>query len=154
MDKKHAEFLTRQRAALKAEATAITEAADKDNGGVLSAEQEARFKAIEGDVAHIDAELAAGQRLAETPEQVEKRVRGEIADITAACALAGKPEKAAEFIKAETPLAEVVSKLQAEKAAGGQELNPRSGGKSGGSADAASWDKIVARTNDRIGAKR
>lgn len=153
---KHADFLTRQRAALKAEATAITEAADKDNAGELTAEQDTRFKAIEADIAHIDAELAASQKLAETPEQVATRVRGEIADVTAACTLAGKPEKAAEFIKAGTPLAEVVTKLQAERASGGQELNAHTGGKPNSSAEeaAAGWDKAVAKVNSQFGIRK
>ena len=91
MNKILADLLTRQRAALKAEATALTVAADKDNGSVLTADQETRFNAIEADVAAIDAELAAGQREAETPEAMDARLRAEIADITAACSLAGFP---------------------------------------------------------------
>lgn len=129
---KFADFLQRQRAALKAEATALTTAADKDNDGKLSAEQETRFNAIEADIATIDAQLAASQQpAAETPEQVAMRVRNEVADITAACAIAGKPARASAFIKDGTPLSQVVSTLHAEAAAAGETINPHNPGNPG-----------------------
>jgi hypothetical protein len=117
MDKTLADFLTRQRAALKAEAMALTAAADKDTEGKLTTEQD-------------------DQRTAETPEQIAERVRAEIADVTAACALAGKPARAAEFIKANTQLSEVVSTLQAERAKAEEPTNPRNSGKPGADATA------------------
>lgn len=131
MDKILADLLTRSRAALKAEATALTTAADKDTDGKLTAEQNTRFKAIEADIGAIDAQLATAQRTAETPDQIADRVRAEIGDVTAACALAGKPARAADFIKAKTPLAEVVSTLQAERAKAEEPTNPRHGDKPG-----------------------
>jgi hypothetical protein len=136
MEKTFADFLTRQRAALKAEATALTTTADKDTDGKLTAEQDVRFKAIEADIASIDAQLATAQRTAETPEQVADRVRAEIADVSAVCALAGKPARAADFIKAATPLAEVVSTLQAERAKVEEPTLSRNGGKPGADANA------------------
>lgn len=149
MNKKLAEYLSRQRVAHKAEATALCAKADKESGGTLTAEQEAQFNALEADIAMIDAEIAAANKLAETPEETAARVRAEIADVTAACALAGKPEKAAEFIKAGTPLAQVVSTLQAERVEeSAHEINSRNGsqGKSAGS----DWDKVIAKVNSRI----
>ncbi|RUW56521.1 hypothetical protein, partial [Mesorhizobium sp. M2A.F.Ca.ET.067.02.1.1] len=84
---KFADFLQRQRAALKAEATALTATADKETDGKLTAEQEIRFKAIEADIAAVDAQIAASQPApAETPEQIATRVRNEVAEVTAACA--------------------------------------------------------------------
>ncbi|RWC29835.1 MAG: hypothetical protein EOS70_23390 [Mesorhizobium sp.] len=157
MDKILADLLTRQRAALKAEATALSASADKDNAGVLTADQETRFKAIEADIGTIDAQIAAAQRTAETPEQIADRVRAEIADVTAACALAGQPARAAEFIKAKTPLAQVVSTLQAERATP-ENINPRNPGKSGKQADAAEieagWEAAADKVNAQFGIKR
>jgi alkanesulfonate monooxygenase SsuD/methylene tetrahydromethanopterin reductase-like flavin-dependent oxidoreductase (luciferase family) len=154
MNKILADLLTRQRAALKAEATALAIAADKDNGSVLTKEQETRFNTIEGDVATIDAELAAATAVAETPEAVADRVRAETADIIAACALAGQPAKAADFIKAKTSLADAVKALQAEKVkASGAELNARNSGPLPGPGDTdapKAWDKAVARVNSRV----
>ncbi|TIX64127.1 MAG: hypothetical protein E5V25_19340 [Mesorhizobium sp.] len=128
MEKVLADLLTRSRAALKAEATALSASADKDNAGVLTAEQDARFKVIEADIRTIDAQMAAAQVTAETPEQIADRVRAEIADVTAACDLAGKPERAAAFIAARTPQKEVVSTLMAERVAGSSDINPRNPG--------------------------
>ncbi|RWQ12349.1 hypothetical protein [Mesorhizobium sp.] len=158
MDKILADLLQRQKAGLKAEATALIEAADKDNGGTLTAEQDARVKAITGDIATIDAQVAAAQVVAETPEAAVARVRQEVADVTAACALAGKPEKAADFIKAATPLPQVVASLQAERAAGVTEVNPRNPGKQGGKEDAAAieagWNAAADKVNAQFGIKR
>lgn len=112
---KLADILQRHRAALKAEATALAATADKETEGKLTAEQEVRFKAIEAEITEIDAQIAATQPKAETPEQIEDRVRAQFADITAACALAGKPARAADFIKAKTLLSEVVATLQTER---------------------------------------
>lgn len=144
MNKKLAEYLARQRAAHKAEASALCEKADKESGGTLSAEQEARFNALEADIAMIDAEVAAAQKLAETPEEAAARVRAETADVMAACAMVGKPEKAAEFIKAGTPLAQVVSALQAERVAESPpDINSRSGGNT--QASSLTWDEFRAK---------
>ncbi|RWC25898.1 hypothetical protein [Mesorhizobium sp.] len=158
MDKILADLLQRSRVALKAEATAITDNADKTNGGTLSAEQDARIKAITADVGVIDAQIAAANVVAETPEAAASRVRQEVADVTAACALAGKPEKAAEYIKAATPLAQVVAALQAERASGGTDLNARNSGKPADKADAAaidaSWTAVADKVNAQFGIKR
>lgn len=149
MDKLLAELLTRQRAAMKAEALALTATADKETDGKLTAEQETRFKAIEGDIAAIDAQLApAAQPAAETPAQIEDRVRAQIADVTAACALAGKPARAADFIKAKTPLSEVVATLQSERAKAEEPTVPRNGGPGNdkpNSAKIASASEIYAK---------
>jgi hypothetical protein len=143
MEKILADFLQRQKSGLKAEATALLATADNDSGGTMTAEQDARFKAIEGDVAMIDAQLAAAQKTAETPEEIAIRVRGEIADVTAACTLAGKPEKAAEFIKAGTPLPQVISALQADRATS-EDISTRNSGKSRAAGD-LTWSEFRAR---------
>lgn len=155
MDKILADLLQRQKASLKAEATALIEAAEKDNGGTLTAEQDARVKAITTDVSTIDAQVAAAQTIAETPEAAAARVRQEVGDVTAACALAGKPEKAAEFIKAGTPLAQVVSTLQAERAASAETISTRNSGKPGSSKEAADagWDAAAKKVNSQFGFK-
>ncbi|MDG4903199.1 hypothetical protein P9279_22065 [Mesorhizobium sp. WSM4962] len=155
MDKVLADLLTRQRAALKAEALALTATADKDTDGKLTAEQETRFKVIEGDITAIDAQLATSQQqpAAETPEQIADRVRAEVADITAACALAGKPARAAEFIKAKAKLSDVVATLQAERAKAEETTTTRHGhvpgsppaGKSGPSASEIYSKRAEAR---------
>lgn len=131
-----ADFLQRQKSGLKAEATALLAAADKDNGGTLTAEQDARIKAIEADCTLIDGQIAAANAQAETPEAIAARVRAEIADVTAACAIAGKPARASAFIKDGTPLNQVVSTLHAEAAAAGETINPHNPGKPGIEANA------------------
>ncbi|RWB85930.1 MAG: hypothetical protein EOQ52_20485 [Mesorhizobium sp.] len=157
MDKVLADLLTRQRAALKAEALALTATADKETEGKLTAEQDVRFKAIEGDIATIDAQIAASQTSAETPEQISARLRNEMAEVTAACALAGQPERATEFIKAGTKLSDVVSTLQASRVKG-DDLNNRSPGKTGKQADAAEieagWSSAVDKVHSQFGFKR
>jgi ATP-dependent Clp protease, protease subunit len=73
-------------------------------------------------------------------------------DITAACQLAGKPEKATAFIgDASKSLADVVTALQAERAKA-EEINPHNG--NGGHAHdpqaSASWDKHIEKVNKRV----
>jgi hypothetical protein len=128
MNKTLADFLQRQKSGLKAEATALLSIADKDNGGTLTTEQDGRIKEIEADCALIDTQIAAANAHAETPEAIAARVRAEIANVTAACAIAGKPARASAFIEAGTPLNQVVSTLHAEAAASGEPINPRSPG--------------------------
>lgn len=151
---KFADFLQRQRAALKAEAMALTATADAETEGKLTAEQDARFKVIESDIAAIDAQIAASQKTAETPEQITTRVRNDMAEITAACVLAGEPERATEFIKAGTSLADTVKTLQASRVKG-DELTSRHGNRTGKQADAAEvkagWDKAIGGINSRLG---
>ncbi|TIN41385.1 MAG: hypothetical protein E5Y10_22860 [Mesorhizobium sp.] len=148
MNKTLADFLQRQKAGLKAEATALLAIADKDAAGVLTTEQDARVTAIEADCALIDTQIAAAQAEAETPEAMAARIRAEMADVTAACAIAGKPARASAFIAAGTPLNQVVSTLHAEAAASGEEINPRNPGKPGADANAKpipSASEIYAR---------
>ncbi|AZV21462.1 hypothetical protein [Mesorhizobium sp. M7A.F.Ce.TU.012.03.2.1] len=157
MEKMLADLLQRHRVGLKAEATAITEDADKTNGGTLTAEQDTRIKAITADVGVIDAALAAAQNT-ETTEAAVVRVRLEAANVAAACVLGGKPEKASEFITAGKTQQQAVALLQAERADGGQNLNPHHGGKPGGKLDAAAidagWASAVDKVNARHGLKR
>lgn len=161
MNKVLADYLQRQKVGLKAEATALAAIADKDTAGVLTAEQDTRIKAIEADCALIDTQIAAANAEAETPEAMAARLRAEIADVTAACALAGKPARASAFITAGTPLKQVVSTLHAEAAtAAGEDINQRNPGKLGGGslADAATveanWKASVEKVNAMYGFKR
>ncbi|RWQ35516.1 MAG: hypothetical protein EOS20_18600 [Mesorhizobium sp.] len=128
MNKTLADFLQRQKSGLKAEATALLAIADKDTAGVLTTEQDARVKAIEADCALIDAQIVTANAEAETPEAMAARLRAEMAEVTAACAIAGKPARASAFITAGTPLNQVVSTLHAEAAAAGNEINTHNNG--------------------------
>lgn len=69
-------------------------------------------------------------------------------EITAACSIAGKPDKAAEFVASTKTLSEVVAALRAERPAT-EEINARH---STANADkAGSWDKVIARVNKQFG---
>lgn len=107
----------------------------------------------------------------ETTEQITARVRQEeqkrMADITAACSLAGQPNKAAQFISDNKSLAEVVTTLQADrvKGTGGtsqtqqqtaqtQELNAHRTNAGGGSPQdldtKAAWGRATKKINAKI----
>lgn len=61
-----------------------------------------------------------------TASEVEAHVRKEVSDIIAACNLAGKPDKASEFIANGKSLSDVVAALQTERAtATTPEVSPR-----------------------------
>lgn len=80
-------------------------------------------------------------------DAITAKVRKEMGDIAAACAIAGKAGKAADFIAAGKSLSEVLAALAAERPAAA-EINARH---STANADKpASWDKAVARTNSRV----
>lgn len=70
-------------------------------------------------------------------------------EITAACSIAGKPDKAAAFVASDKSLAEVVHALQAARSPS-VEINTRH---STANADKAGggWDKAIARVNKRFG---
>lgn len=75
-------------------------------------------------------------------------------EIASACALAGKPEKTAEFLKSGKPLAQVMSELQAMRADTSRRGNPSpEGGRTepdphhSPARGDTSWDKIVAKQN-------
>lgn len=109
------------------------------------------------------ADLAAKEKErnggAETPDQIVARVQKteqqRCSDITAACAMAGKPSKAAKFITDNKSVTDVLAALQADKSAP-ENISARGGSQSGtGHADkdvTASWDKQAAKYNKRIGA--
>lgn len=112
----------------------------------------------------IAADAAAQGK--ETVEQITARIRSEeqkrLADITATCALAGHPTKAAEFIASGKTLSEVVAALQDERVKGtggkstasgdGKELNTH---RQGGKAEARDVDGPAAwkRQTDKINAR-
>lgn len=93
------------------------------------------------------AQPGAGQPTAETAQQMEARLRSEIAkratDITAACTLVGKPEKAAAFIADSTKtVSDVIAALQTEQVAAAANGN---GGGKGKKPNATGSDEVVAR---------
>lgn len=152
-----------------------TDAANEDDLETrVTAAVEATFKARDEKAAKdakeaSDAAAAAGAKAggSETPEQMTARIRSEEqkrhADITAACALAGKPEKAAAFVAEGKSLSDVVAELQTERAksegSGGnrageisaRQINmDRTAQKSSVVTDIkASWDKQTTRLNKR-----
>ncbi len=80
-------------------------------------------------------------------ETIAVSVRKELGEIAAACAIAGKPGKASEFIAAGKSLSEVLAALAAERTAT-DELNTHH---STANADKpASWAKAVEKVNARI----
>jgi len=111
---------------------------------------------------------------AETAQQIEARVRNEMqkrmADITAACSVAGKPEKAAEYITANKSVTEVLADLQTLRATatatgkkpasvppvgGGNEVISHHNGDGGNQADAtAAWDEIIKKRHPQLVAQR
>lgn len=113
-----------------------------------------------------DAEEAAKAKEknggAETPAQMQERVRNEekqrCADISAACTMAGRPSKTADFIARGNSVTEVLAALQADKSpVEGKQINGRGGqgAGSGGGVDmtavATSWNKSGEKYNQRFG---
>lgn len=115
----------------------------------LTAEAEADKAKAEEDAAK--AKASAGP---ESAEDAAKRVvaeeRKRASDITAACALAKKPSKAAAFIADGKTLAEVVAALGSDTSAEDEpETNARHN--AGTQPATSSWDKATASTNRRNG---
>lgn len=84
---------------------------------------------------------------------VEASIRAErarAADISAACKLAGKPEKATAFIQSGTALSEVLASLGAERT-GGENTNPRRGAdpSTPGASPSVSMAKAIEKVNAR-----
>lgn len=102
--------------------------------------------------APVIIEAAPTEEVTETTETLdtsalEASIRKEMADIAAACAIAGKGAKAPEFIAAGKSLSEVLASLAAERPAE-PEISARH---SSANADRpASWDKAIAKTNARV----
>lgn len=159
-------------------ANSAAEESEDDLAAKISAAVDAAFTAREkaakdvADKAKTDAEAATALKGGtETPEQMTARIRTEeqkrFTDITAACTLVGKPEKAAVFLAENKSLSEVVDALQKERAegtGGGNRPNEISARKGGGGQDRtqangsavgdikASWDRQTSRINKRIAA--
>lgn len=71
-------------------------------------------------------------------------------DITAACSIARKPDKAAQFIASDKSLSDVVAALRAERPTT-EEISTRH---STANADkAGGWEKVIARVNKRVEAR-
>lgn len=142
---------------------------DSEFQAKVTAEVERQLKARD-DAAKEAAEKEAAEKTktasnatAETPEAMATRIRAEeqkrMADITAACNLAGQPAKAATFIAEGKSLSEVVAALQAGRASGQkpQASSELSNHSTGGAKDGengqdakATWDKITSKINKRI----
>lgn len=139
----------------------------------VTAEVERQLKARDDAVAEAAkkaAEEAAKPKTAsaETPEDMEKRIRAaeqkRMADITAACNLAGQSGKAATFIAEGKSLSDVVAALQEGRTApqktanNGKELNNHSSSQQeGGTGEVdakKAWGKITTRLNKRVSAQR
>lgn len=124
-------------------AAAAKAAADKEAADKAAAEAKAKAEA--------DAKAKADAEAAATPDPVAAE-RKRAADITAACQLAGKPEKASAFIAEGKSLSDVVAALQAERPRTPEVSASNGNGAGKPSADtAAAWDKAVAKVNARIG---
>lgn len=150
----------------KDEADGIFALAESQTAGELTSAQEQRLTAIKGEIAkldgEIDAEIAAltpgGNQTATVPAdtrtaaEVEAAERKRSSDIIGACKMAGKIDKAAGFIAEGKSLSEVVGALQTERAAG-SEQNVSQTGHDGGPKAGASWDKAIAKQNQRNGFK-
>lgn len=116
--------------------------AEKAAADKAAADKAAADKAAEAKTATENAAAAA--------DAATKAERQRAADITAACQLAGKPDKAAAFISEGKSLSDVVAVLQSERAkapAGGSEVSARH---ANAEAASASWDKHVERVNARV----
>lgn len=96
----------------------------------------------------------------ETADQITARVRkaeqDRCADITAACTMASRPSKAAEFIASGKTTSEVLALLQADKSPVDKAISARTGQNAGhGNADAATvtagWNKQGEKYNKRHG---
>lgn len=150
MAKTYAE-LTQRRQALVAEGRGI---AKKDAPAEGDA---ARIAAIEAELEQIEADrsalfeqisaAAAGEpgRIAAAVDTERKRV----ADIAAACDLAGRPAAAHGFIKDGKSVEDAVAALKAERQAGNDELNPRRSTGAGAPDSKAAWDKAIGKVNAR-----
>ncbi|TIW11274.1 MAG: hypothetical protein E5V66_14005 [Mesorhizobium sp.] len=149
-----------KRRALKTEADAINSAIDKAEGQI-TAEQEARLKAMreEGDKVSADLDaFAAGLPLDAEKDRTDalaaavaatwKEARELHANVAATCHIGNQSAKASAFIKEGKSLADVQAAVQASKVdASGRELSNHGGG---GNADGPSWDKAIARQNARL----
>jgi ATP-dependent Clp endopeptidase proteolytic subunit ClpP len=132
---------------------------EQEKAAAAEAEQkrladEATAKAVAEVKAKIDAEAAEAAKKAgtETPEQIAARVAAEVtkrnADIAAACAIAGKADKAVAFIAEGKSLSEVLAALKpAATEQTGDELNARN---LAAKDVVASWDKQVEKMNARV----
>lgn len=149
-----------KRRALKTEADAINSAIDKANGEI-TAEQEARLKAMQEEGNKVSADLDAfAATLPEDPEKAEadavaaavaaavKETRELAANIAATCHIGSQSAKASAFIKEGKSLAEVQTAVQAGKVEGSsRELSNHGSGAAG---DGPTWDKAIARQNARL----
>lgn len=152
--------------AFKDEADGIFAVAESQTAGELTSAQEQRLAAIKGEITkldgEIDAEIAAltpgGNQTVVAPTDTRTAAEAEAAerkrssDIISACKMAGKVDKAAAFIAEGKSLSEVVGLLQTERA-GASEQNLSHTSHDGGPKAGASWDKAIAKQNQRHGFK-
>ncbi|WP_018516474.1 hypothetical protein [Rhizobium leguminosarum] len=151
----------------KDEADGIFAAAESQTDGELTNVQEQRLASIKGEIlkldGEIDAEIAAlspgGNQTAtaptdtRTPAEAEAAERKRSADIMAACAMAGKIDKASGFITSGKSLSEVVGVLQSERANDSDKNQTNAGNPTRHGKAEASWDKAVAKHNQSNGFK-
>lgn len=153
--------------ALKAEANGLLDRAEKESEGQPTAEQEARLKAIKGELAAIDKEMDAeiGKLPAEAIDTKDaenvgaaaeadavKAERQRAADILAACTLAGKADKAAAFIASDKSATQVVRELVTDRANASSEAISTANAGGNQPADKDPWAKAIAKTNSRVAA--
>ncbi|TCN30330.1 hypothetical protein [Sinorhizobium americanum] len=143
--------------AFKEEADAIFAAAETA-GAELTDVQDQRLVTIKGEVTKLESEIDAEIAALETTDKPNSAAdveaeRKRAGDILAACKMVGKTERAAAFITEGKSLAEVVGVLQSERATE-SDKNPTDPGNPArhGKAE-ASWDKAVAKHNQRNGFK-
>jgi hypothetical protein len=123
----------------------------------LTADQEARLGAVKTELEGIEAERCTVEDAMSTAEQVAQAVAAGVtgankraADITAACDLAGKPNRAHAYITSGKTAEAVVTELKAEAAEPSDDVNARSGKSAGKPDTKAAWDKVVGKVNARI----
>lgn len=113
-------------------------------------EQEKAAAADEAETT-VEAKVETKAEATETAEQIAARVTADVtkrnADIAAACAIAGKPDKATAFITEGKSLSDVLAALKADKPV---EAEVTARNTAAMKDISASWDKQVEKVNARI----
>lgn len=118
---------------------------DAEKAAAEKAEAEMKAKAEAEAKAKAEADAKA---LADAQSDERKRA----ADIVAACQIAGKPEKAVEFVGSEKSLSEVVAALKAEHKPADEMTARHSEQPEAKASDM--WAEAAAKTNAMFGVKR